>query len=99
MSFNIIRLFIVYSKFIDKTDFTLKHYNFLSIRKLVPFLEKSAFKLLWKKYDTIYSFNSSVGFSTLKCCPPHASCLWINVAVVEFFYKFAHIVTSFNFLP
>ena len=25
--------------------------------------------------------------------------VWINVAVIKFFYKFAHIVTSFDFLP
>ena len=28
-----------------------------------------------------------------------ASCLRVNVAVIEFFYKFAHIFSSFDFLP
>lgn len=62
MSFNIIRLFIVYLKFIDKTDFTLKHYNFLSIRKLVPFLEKKYIQISLEKirYNILFQLISRI---------------------------------------
>lgn len=55
---------------------------------------KTKFVKLWSILLALAMVVGMHGFVLLG-----ASCLRINVAVEKFFYEFAHIVTSFDFLP